>query len=54
MEVSGIIRDIKIKGKDVDKYIFLTLELDSNTDLNALNELVLKYLGITIKENTAY
>jgi hypothetical protein len=52
MLYNGIIRKVEIKNKsNIDKYIFLLLEIDNTTDnINYLNSLFLKNVSIDIQE----
>lgn len=50
MQYQGIIKEVKIKANDTDKYVRLIIELDSNSNTDYLTNLMLKYCSLTIKE----
>ena len=53
MKCQGVVKAIRIKANDIDKYISVTLDLEQNSDTNALNDLMLKAVNIEITPNEA-
>mgnify|MGYP001419189768 CR=1 FL=1 len=48
MKCQGVVKAIRIKANDIDKYISVTFDLEQNADTNKLTELMLKAVNIEV------
>lgn len=48
MVCSGILKEIKVRTNDTDKYVVIRAELDPETDIQELNSLLLTHIQINI------
>lgn len=51
MKCQGIVKAIRIKANDIDKYISVTLELEQTADSNNLVNMMLQSVNIEITPN---